>query len=131
MDYTVHGILQARILEWAAFPFSRGSSQPRGGTRVSHMVGGLFTSRATREAPFYCVSLSNLCFSCSPVPATGLSRVGRSAFLALCALSLTDCTACFCLTGCGRLVRSGPCTPAAPEHLSLGLPLGTTFALGL
>ena len=28
MEYTVHGILQARILEWAAFPFSRGSSQP-------------------------------------------------------------------------------------------------------
>ena len=29
MDYTVHGILQARILEWVAFSFSRGSSQPR------------------------------------------------------------------------------------------------------
>ena len=29
MDYTVHGILQARILEWVAFPFFRGSSQPR------------------------------------------------------------------------------------------------------
>ena len=29
MDYTVHGILQARILEWVAFPFSTGSSQPR------------------------------------------------------------------------------------------------------
>ena len=29
MDYGVHGILQARILEWVAFPFSRGSSQPR------------------------------------------------------------------------------------------------------
>ena len=29
MDYIVHGILQARILEWEAFPFSRGSSQPR------------------------------------------------------------------------------------------------------
>ena len=28
MDYTVHGILHARILEWVAFPFSRGSSQP-------------------------------------------------------------------------------------------------------
>ena len=28
MDYTVHGILQARILEWVAFPFSRGSPQP-------------------------------------------------------------------------------------------------------
>ena len=29
MDYTVHGILQVRILEWIALPFSRGSSQPR------------------------------------------------------------------------------------------------------
>ena len=29
VDYTVHGILQARILEWVSFPFSRGSSQPR------------------------------------------------------------------------------------------------------
>ena len=35
MDYTVHGILQARILEWVAFPFSRGSSQPRNQTKVS------------------------------------------------------------------------------------------------
>ena len=32
MDYTVHGILQARILEWVAIPFSRGSSQPRSPT---------------------------------------------------------------------------------------------------
>ena len=32
MDYTVHGILQTRILEWVAFPFSRGSSQPRSPT---------------------------------------------------------------------------------------------------
>ena len=29
MDYSVYGILQARILEWVAFPYSRGSSQPR------------------------------------------------------------------------------------------------------
>jgi len=29
VDYTVYGILQARVLEWVAFPFSRGSSQPR------------------------------------------------------------------------------------------------------
>jgi len=34
MDYTVHGILQARILEWIAVPFSRGSSQPRDLTQV-------------------------------------------------------------------------------------------------
>ena len=35
MDYTVQGILQARILEWAAFPFSRGSPQPRDQTHIS------------------------------------------------------------------------------------------------
>ena len=44
MDYRVHGILKARILEWIAFPFSRGSSQSMDGTQVSHIVGGFFTS---------------------------------------------------------------------------------------
>ena len=43
IDYTVHGILQARILEWVAFPFSRGSSQPRDRTQVSRTAGGFFT----------------------------------------------------------------------------------------
>ena len=47
MGYTVHGILQARILEWVAFPFSRGCSQPRDRIQVSHIAGGFFTSRAT------------------------------------------------------------------------------------
>ena len=42
--YTVHGILQARILEWVAFPFSRGSSQPRDQPQVSCIAGGFFTS---------------------------------------------------------------------------------------
>ena len=50
MDHTVHGILQARKLEWVAFPFSRGSSQPRDWTQVSRIAGGFFTSWATREA---------------------------------------------------------------------------------
>ena len=50
MDYTVHGILQARILEWVAFPFSRRSSQPRDQIQISHIAGGFFTSWATREA---------------------------------------------------------------------------------
>ena len=49
MNYTVHGILQVRILEWVAFPFSRGSFQPRDQTQVSLIVGGFFTSWATRE----------------------------------------------------------------------------------
>ena len=51
--HRVHGILQARILEWVAFPFSRGSSQPRDGTQVSHIAGGFFTSWAIREAQEY------------------------------------------------------------------------------
>ena len=44
MDYTVRGILQARILESVAIPFSRGSSQPRDQTQVSPITGGFFTS---------------------------------------------------------------------------------------
>ena len=51
---SVHGILQARTLEWAAMPFSRGSSQPRNQTRVSLMppvlAGGFFTTSATWKA---------------------------------------------------------------------------------
>ena len=53
MDYTVHGILQARILERVAFPFSRGSSQPRDQTQVSRIAGRFFTIWATREARKY------------------------------------------------------------------------------
>ena len=49
----VHGILQARMLEWVAFPFSRGSSQPRDQTQVSHIAGRFFTSWARREAKEY------------------------------------------------------------------------------
>ena len=56
MDYTVYGILQARILEWVAIPFSRGSSQPRDQTQASHIAGGFFTSWATREAHSHDVS---------------------------------------------------------------------------
>ena len=52
-DYTVHRILQARILEWVAFPFSRGSSQPRDHTHVFHIVGGFFTSWTIMEAQEY------------------------------------------------------------------------------
>ena len=62
MDCTVHGILQARILEWVAFPFARGSSQPREWTQVfctagnfyqlihreAHTPGKLFSNLGTR-----------------------------------------------------------------------------------
>ena len=66
MDYTVHGILQARILEWVAFPFSRRSSQPRDQTQVSHIAGGFFTSWTTREAlPSFCLLLNCQFLICS------------------------------------------------------------------
>ena len=47
---SVHGILQARILEWVAIPFSRGSSRPKDWSWVSCIAGRLFTVWATREA---------------------------------------------------------------------------------
>ena len=47
----VHGILQARILEWVAISFSRGSSRPRNWTQVSCTAGRFFTFWTTREAP--------------------------------------------------------------------------------
>ena len=50
---SVHGILQARVLEWASMPSSRGSSQPRNHIRVSCITGGLFTCGATRETGTY------------------------------------------------------------------------------
>ena len=48
---SIHGIFQARVLEWVAISFSRGSSQPSDLTRVSHTPGRHFTVWATREPP--------------------------------------------------------------------------------
>ena len=61
MDYTVHGILQTRILEWEACPFSSGSSRPRNWTRVSCIAGRFFTNWAVREAQFL---RFRFCFLC-------------------------------------------------------------------
>ena len=61
---SVHGILQARILEWVAMPSSRGSSQPGDRTQFSCIAGGFFTVWATREALIsyaICLSLSDSC----------------------------------------------------------------------
>ena len=51
-DYTVPGILQARILDWVAFPFFTGSSLHRDQTQVSSIAGWFFTSWGIREALF-------------------------------------------------------------------------------
>ena len=58
MHYTIHGILQARILEWVDVPFSRGSSEPRDRTQVSHIAGRFFTSWDTREAQMMSIYLN-------------------------------------------------------------------------
>ena len=50
MDYRVHGILQAMILEWVTFPFSRGSSQPRDQTQVSPITDRFFGLQVFCEA---------------------------------------------------------------------------------
>ena len=47
---SVHGLLQVRILKWAAYPFSRAPSLPGKQTEVSCIAGRFFTSWATREA---------------------------------------------------------------------------------
>ena len=60
---SVYGILQARILEWVAIPFSRGSSWPRDRTWVSWIAGGFFTIWAIKEAyhfPMDCFQVINI-----------------------------------------------------------------------
>ena len=59
-DYTVHGILQGRILEWVAVPFSRGSFQPRDQTQVSHIADSLPTEPQRKPRNIGVVSLSLL-----------------------------------------------------------------------
>ena len=54
------GILQARILEWVAMPFSRGSSQPRDWTQVFYVDAGFFTVWVTRESQDYWVGSLSL-----------------------------------------------------------------------
>ena len=63
---TVHEILQARILEWVAFPFSRGSSQPRDRTQVYCIAGGFFTSWTTREVLIEGTQTINSCYDRVP-----------------------------------------------------------------
>ena len=78
---SIHGIFQATVLEWVAISFSRGSSRPRDGTQVSHIVGRRFTVWASiifsivvvptyvltnrvQEFPFLCIlaNIYHLCF---------------------------------------------------------------------
>ena len=73
MDYSlpgssVHGVLQARVLEWVAISFSRRSSQLRDWTQASHIVGRHFTIWATRDVKFYIMEDTESCRGSSPDP---------------------------------------------------------------
>ena len=56
---SVHGILQARTLEWSAISFSRGFSWPRDWTQVSCIAGRFFTIWATRKPNSYVTNISD------------------------------------------------------------------------
>ena len=71
MDYTDPGILQAKILDWVALPFSRGSFQPKDQIQVSHIAGRFFTIRATREAPSTNWPAANVAWAHDPVGTQG------------------------------------------------------------
>ena len=81
MDYRVHWILQAWILEWVAFPFFKWSSQPRDRTQVSHFAGGFFTSWSTGKPKNTGVgSLSLLSGSSQPRNQIGVSCIAGRFF---------------------------------------------------
>ena len=88
MDCTVRGILQTRILEWVAIPFSRGSSQPRDRTQVSHVAGGFFTVWATREAHPSRGSMP-ISWLLWPLPSLGKSVFSEGSSFQWCFSSLT------------------------------------------
>ena len=77
------GSLQARTLEWVSMPSSRGSSQPRDQTQVSHIAGEFFTPWVTREAHFICSSVYML------TPRTCMHAKSLQSCLTLC--DLMDC----------------------------------------
>ena len=77
---SVPGILQARILDWVAIPFSRGSSWPRDGTRMSCIAGSFFTIWATGMSQsfslnYYKIEYSSLCYTGGPCWLSILYRV--------------------------------------------------------
>ena len=76
IDYTVHRILQARILEWVAIPFCRGSSQSRDWSQVSHIAGRFFTSWATWGSPqIYIFLLGHLHGLWKQLPKSGMPNL--------------------------------------------------------
>ena len=136
------GILQARILEWVAIPFSRRSSWPRVRTQVSHIAGKFFTSWATVKALFKFLSsvilryfnifyspflskISRQCFT-PIVPITGwaikMCSIMSLHVLSLSILVLSPNTNCCCCLVAKSDSFATPWTAACLAPLSVGFP---------
>ena len=110
MVYMVHGILQARILKWVAFPFSRGFSQRRDQSQVSCIAGGFFTSWATREAlldnkahqksKWIIRKLRCVCVVCSGTRACVCGCRSVCVCVCVCVCVLAHMCTCMCLCVC-------------------------------
>ena len=75
MDCRVQGILQARILEWVAVPFSRGPSQPGDQTQVSHTAGRFFTRLVTGEAQIEITTADIWCIFFEIIPSLAVLTI--------------------------------------------------------
>ena len=112
-DCIVHGSLQPRILEWVAFPFSRGSSQPRDRTQVSLTAGGFFTNWAMRESLGFISYNTVLCVCGHPSEPFAMETYTNMVMMFCCAVSNKVSVSdpephVFCqhLWNCGRLACS-------------------------
>ena len=126
----VHGILQARVLEWVATSFSRRSSWPRNQTQVSYTAGRFFTDWAMRETPlqklwgkplykkFYKMG-GAFCLSQKVFPQTIFSKVVSTVILA---------TSSFLASACVRSLFSHLQLFATPWTVAHQVPLSMGFS---
>ena len=114
MDCIVHGVLQAIILEWVAFPFSRGSSQTRNWTQVSCIAGRVLTSWVTKEG-MQCFTNPRVLpgFLCRKVLTTSTTYATYLLPpLPLCKMcSLARCCCCLVTKSCPTLCDPMDCSP--------------------
>ena len=131
---SIHGILQARILEWVAISFPRGSSQPWDRSRVSRIAGRRFTVWATREVQstwrsIYLLLNNHLCFDDSQICSSSFNflfpsripevQAGSFAFLTLLCLKHNESNSQFSLSNHSCLFHPGfilePPSPHFPQ----------------
>ena len=104
---SVHEILQARILEWAAVSFSRGSSQPRDWTLVSCIAGRFFTTKPSRKPKKHSVSPYNMPLASTPLGVVVVGG-GWDSQLAPSQMLVTDMRSSEENVLCAHLRRTGP-----------------------